>query len=132
MRRIACLLICLAVLAPAATPALAQQDPFGPLPQAAPSPTPTPETDDSGSLLGEDVGRTTLYIIAAALLVSFVVIGWWISRDARRTLPRHAVSDEAARRRADPKERHRREREKERARKKTKAQRQARKAHRKR
>ena len=131
MRRIACLLICLAVLAPAA-PALAQQDPFGPLPQTPPTPAPTPETDNGGSLLGDDVGRTTLYIIAGALLVTFVVIGWVISRDARRTLPRHTVSDEAARRRADPKERHRREREKERARKKTKAQRQARKAHRKR
>ena len=64
--------------------------------------------------------------------MSFVFIGWFISRDARRTLPRHTVSDEAVRRRSDPKERHRREREKERARKKTKAQRQARKAHRKR
>jgi len=131
MRRIACLLVCLAVLAPAA-PALAQQDPFGPLPQTPPTPAPTPETDDGGSLLGDDVGRTTLYIIAGALIVSFVFIGWFISRDARHTLPRHAVSDEAARRRADPKVRHRREREKERARKKTKAQRQARKAHRKR
>jgi hypothetical protein len=131
MRRLACLLLCLALLVPAA-PALAQDNPFGPLPQAAPTETPTPDTDDSGSVLGQDVGRTTLYLIAGALLVTFVVIGWWISRDARRTLPQHMVSDEAARRRADPHERHRRQREKQRARKKTRAQKQARKAHRRR
>jgi hypothetical protein len=130
MRRLACLLLCLALLAPAA-PALAQESPFGPLPQPAPTTAPVPE-DDGGSVLGEDVGRTTLYLIAGAILVAFVFIGWFISRDARRSLPRHQVSETAERRRADPKERHRREREKERARKKTKAQRQARKAHRKR
>ena len=83
-------------------------------------------------MLGQDVGRTTLYLIAGALLVAFVFIGWFISRDARRTLPQHRVSDEAERRRHDPHERHRRQREKERARKKTRAQKQARKAHRKR
>ena len=131
MRRLTGLLLCLALLVPAA-PALAQNDAFGPLPQAAPTETPTPETDDTSSVLGQDVGRTTLYLIAGGLLVAFVFIGWWISRDARRTLPQHMVSDEAARRRNDPHERHRRQREKERARKKTRAQKQARKAHRKR
>ena len=130
MRRLACLLLCLALLAPAA-PALAQSNPFGPLPQSAPTETPTPEPD-STNVLGQDVGRTTLYLIAGGLLVSFVFIGWWISRDARRALPQHRVSDEAERRRHDPRERHRRQREKERARKKTRAQKQARKAHRKR
>ena len=129
MRRIAALLFCFVLLAPAA-PALAQDSPFGPLPQPAPTATPTP--DDSSSILGQDVGRTTLYLIAGALLVAFVFIGWFISRDARRTLPQHRVSDEAERRRHDPRERHRRQREKERARKKTRAQKQARKAHRKR
>ena len=131
MRRIACLLACLALLAPAA-PAAAQDTPFGPLPPAAPTPAPTPEEDDGANVLGEDVGRSTLYVIGGGLILVFIVIGWVITRDARRTLPRHAVSEEAARRRADPRERHRREREKARARKKTKAQRQARKAHRKR
>jgi hypothetical protein len=131
MRRVTCLLLCLVLLLPAA-PALAQSDPFGPLPQAAPTETPTPDTDDGGSLLGEDVGRTTLYLIAGALLLTFVVIGWSISRDARRALHDAPRSAEAERRRHDPRERHRRQREKERARKKTRAQRQARKAHRKR
>ena len=83
-------------------------------------------------MLGQDVGRTTLYLIAAALLVFFVFVGWWISRDARRTLHEAPRSAEAERRRHDPHERHRRQREKERARKKTRAQKQARKAHRKR
>ena len=132
MRRIAALLLCLALLAPAApAPALGQSSPFGPLPEPAPTEVPTPD-DDSSNILGQDVGRTTLYLIAGALLVAFVFIGWSISRDARRTLPQHRVSDEAERRRHDPKERHRRQREKERARKKTRAQKQARKAHRKR
>jgi hypothetical protein len=130
MRRIACLLLCLALLAPAA-PALAQSSPFGPLPQPAePAPTPTP--DNTTNVLGKDVGRTTLYIIVGALLVTFVVIGWSISRDARRSLHESPRSTEAERRRHDPHERHRRQREKERARKKTRAQKQARKAHRKR
>jgi hypothetical protein len=130
MRRIAALLLCLALLVPAA-PALAQQSPFGPLPQPAPA-TPTPTPDNGTSLRGQDVGRTTLFLIAGALLVVFVVIGWSISRDARRALPEHGRSAEAERRRHDPHERHRRQREKERARKKTRAQKQARKAHRKR
>ena len=130
MRRIACLLLCFALFAPAA-PALAQSSPFGPLPQPAePAPTPTPDT--TTNVLGQDVGRTTLYLIAAALLVFFVFIGWWISRDARSTLHEDPRSAEAERRRHDPHERHRRQREKERARKKTRAQKQARKAHRKR
>ena len=130
MRRLAALLACFFLLAPAA-PALAQSSPFGPLPEAAPTATPTPE-DNSSNILGQDVGRTTLYLIAGALLVSFVFIGWWISRDARQTLHESPRSAEAERRRHDPRERHRRQREKERARKKTRAQRQARKAQRKR
>jgi hypothetical protein len=131
MRRAAALLLCFVVLAPAA-PALAQQSPFGPLPQPAPEETPAPTPDNSSNILGQDVGRTTLYLIAGALLVSFVVIGWWISRDARRTLHETPHSAEWERRRHDPRERHRRQREKERARRKTRAQKQARKAHRKR
>jgi hypothetical protein len=130
MRRLAALIACFVLLAPAA-PALAQTDAFGPLPQAAPTATPTPE-DNSSNILGQDVGRTTLYIILGCLLVSFVFIGWWISRDARSTLHESPRSAEAERRRHDPHERHRRQREKERARKKTRAQKQARKAHRKR
>ena len=130
MRRIAALLFCFVLLAPA-SPALAQSSPFGPLPQPA-EPTPTPTPDTNTNVLGQDVGRTTLYLIAGALLVAFVFIGWWISRDARSTLHEDPRSAEAERRRHDPHERHRRQREKERARKKTRAQKQARKAHRKR
>jgi hypothetical protein len=130
MRRIAALLFCFVLLAPAA-PALAQQSPFGPLPQPA-EPTPAPTPDTTTNVLGQDVGRTTLYLIAAALLVFLVFIGWWISRDARATLHEDPRSAEEERRRHDPHERHRRQREKERARKKTRAQKQARKAHRKR
>jgi Zn-dependent protease with chaperone function len=129
MCRIAALLLCFVLLAPAA-PALAQDNPFGPLPQPAPTETPTPDT--TSNILGQDVGRTTLYLIAGALIVSFLFIGWWISRDARQTLHESPRSAEAERRRHDPRERHRRQREKERARKKTRAQKQARKAHRKR
>jgi hypothetical protein len=129
MRRIAALLLCFVLLAP--TTALAQNSPFGPLPQPG-EPTPTPTPDTSTNVLGQDVGRTTLYLILAALLVFFVFIGWWISRDARQVLHEDPRSAEAERRRHDPHERHRRQREKERARKKTRAQKQARKAHRKR
>ena len=129
-RRIALLTTALALALSA--PAAAQTNPFGPLPQPAPTEAPTPD-DNTSNILGQDVGRTTLYLIAGALLVSFVFIGWWISRDARRTLPQQGRrSDEVERRRHDPHERHRRQREKERARKKTRAQKQARKAHRKR
>jgi len=70
--------------------------------------------------------------MGTSLIVAFVFIGWWISRDARQTLHESPRSAEAERRRHDPRERHRRQREKERARKKTRAQKQARKAHRKR
>jgi hypothetical protein len=130
MRRIASLLLCLAALAAPAS-ALAQSSPFGPLPQSGPAATPTPE-DSGTSVLGQDVGRSTLYLIGGGFLIAFVAIGWFISRDARRTLPQGAESEALKERRADPRERHRRQREKERARKKTRAQRQARKAHRKR
>src|SRR3954453_20098908 len=131
MRRIACLLTCLCLIVPAA-PALGQNSPFGPLPQPAPAtPTPTPD-DNSTNVLGQDVGRSTLYLIAGALLVTSVFTGWWIPRAARRSLHAAPRSAEAERRRHDPHERHRRQREKERARRKTRAQKQARKAHRKR
>ena len=63
MRRIALLLLCATfLLAPAGT-VLAQTSPFGPLPEAAPSPTPVPD-DNTSNVLGQDVGRSTLYAIA--------------------------------------------------------------------
>ena len=130
MRRIALLLLCATfLLAPAGT-VLAQTSPFGPLPEAAPSPTPTPD-DNTSSVLGQDVGRSTLYAIAGGLLVVFIGIIWFISRDARNTLPADR-RDAAAPEKLTPAERRKREKHRARARQKTKAQKAARKAHRKR
>ena len=125
MARLAALLTVLALLVPAPG-AFAQTDPFGPI-QA----TPTPE-DNNTSVLGQDVGRSTLYIIAGGFLVAFIAIGWWISRDARRSIVREHP-EEATAHGPDPKERGRqRERAKAQARARTKRQKAARKAHRKR
>jgi hypothetical protein len=90
VRRVLVLTAILALLAPAAAIAQAQ-NPFGPLPPAEPEPAPPPEEQDDP--LGEDVGRTTLYVIGGALLVAFVGVGVYISRDARRSLPKGARSD---------------------------------------
>jgi hypothetical protein len=130
MRRIALPLLCATFLLAPAPAALAQTSPFGPLPDAAPAATPTPD-DDTSSVLGQDVGRSTLYAIAGGFLIAFIAIGWFISRDARQTLPaerRNAPAPE----KLTPAERRKRERHKARARQKTKAQKAARKAHRKR
>jgi hypothetical protein len=130
MRRIALLLLCATFLLAPAPAAVAQTSPFGPLPDAAPAATPTPD-DDTSSVLGQDVGRSTLYAIAGGFLIAFIAIGWFISRDARQTLPaerRNAPAPE----KLTPAERRKRERHKARARQKTKAQKAARKAHRKR
>ena len=130
MRRIALLLLCATfLLAPAGT-VLAQTSPFGPLPEAAPSPTPVPD-DNTSNVLGQDVGRSTLYAIAGGLLVVFIGIIWFISRDARRALPADRRETKAPAH-LSPAERRKRERHKSRARQKTKAQKAARKAHRKR
>ena len=78
MLRVLALLLCavaLALSAPGA--ALAQNNPFGPVP------TETPEVENTGA---DDVSRTTLYLIAAGVLVGVVTIGVLISRDARRSL----------------------------------------------
>ena len=93
MIRIAVLLALAAVLvAPAA--ALAQNqpnNPFGPLPPSQPTPAPTQEAPENPA--DDDVGRTTLYVIAGALLIAFIGVGVFISRDARRALPRAARGD---------------------------------------
>jgi hypothetical protein len=84
VRRTLVIALLLALLAPAA--AVAQGGgPFSPLPPAQPTPAPTAAPSSNGSSdLG---GRNTLYLIGAALLVSFIAIGVFISRDARRSLP---------------------------------------------
>jgi hypothetical protein len=130
MRRIALLLLCATCLLAPAPVVLAQTSPFGPLPEAAPNPTPTPD-DNTSNVLGQDVGRSTLYAIAGGFLIAFIAIGWFISRDARNTLPADR-RDTRAPEHLTPAERRKREKHRARARQKTKAQKAARKAHRKR
>lgn len=82
------LVLVLVVVALLATPsgALAQgafDDTPLPPPTQSPAPTPAPLNDPNG----DDIGRKTLYLMGAALLVSFAGIGWWITRDARQSLP---------------------------------------------
>jgi hypothetical protein len=84
MRRLAVLLLVLGLLAPAPA-ALAQSSPFGPLPQAPPAETPAP-TAVENSAAQDDVGRSTLLLIAAGVMVVFVGLGIAITRDARRNL----------------------------------------------
>jgi hypothetical protein len=83
-RRIALITTVLALAC--AAPAAAQTNPFGPLPQAAPTqqpdltPQPTATPDDGGT------GKQTLFLIGGVLIVGFGIMGWFISRDARRGL----------------------------------------------
>jgi len=122
--RLAWLLVSLAVLAPAA-PVLAQDgNPFdGQLPPSQPTPAPTVEPVEDPNA---GFGRETLWIIGGALLVSFIGIGIWISRDARRVLPADERDDRRGPRDQGP---HRHERQaKAKARAKGRAQRRARKA----
>jgi hypothetical protein len=81
-RRIALLTTVLALAL--ATPAAAQQNPFGGLPQPAPTVTAAP-TATATSTSG-DSSRSTLFIIGAILVVGFAIMGWFIARDARRGL----------------------------------------------
>jgi hypothetical protein len=102
LRRTLVIVLALALLAPAA--ALAQNNqnqaaptrgdqgtpapPFQPLPPPQPTPVPTAEPEDEGFLDSEIGGTSTLYVIAAALLIAFIAIGMFISRDAQRSLPK--------------------------------------------
>jgi hypothetical protein len=83
-RRIALLTTLLALAL--AMPAAAQQNPFGPLPQAAPTETPvaTPVSNTSDD---NNTGRNTLFLIGGALIVGFLAMGWFIMRDARQAIP---------------------------------------------
>jgi hypothetical protein len=124
-RALLVVLVC-ALLVPSA--AFAQGDAFGPLPQAAPTETPTPAQDNSNDSLTSDLGgRTTLFVIMGGLLIAFIGIGVFISRDARRALPKHHRPDH--RLREEGPHRHKRQ-AKERARQRTKAQRVARRKNR--
>ena len=123
-RRIA-LITTVLVLALAA-PAGAQSGAFGPLPPAEPTPTATVE-----SPLGRRWRdrRSSLFIIGGALIVGFGVMGWFIMRDARRSLPEDERAGPGHRGEAPHKHQ---QHAKAKHRAKTRAQRQARKAHRKR
>jgi hypothetical protein len=130
IRRTLVIALVLALLAPAAALAQTNQQPggaFGPLPQAAPTATPTPDQGND-SLTSDLGGRETLYVIGAALLVAFFAIGIFISRDARRLLPESRRPDSRRLREEGP-HRHKRE-AKARARARTKAQREARRRNR--
>jgi hypothetical protein len=124
-RRIALITTVLALVL--AAPAGAQSGPFGPLPPAEPTPvaTETPTSLDNGET---SVG--TIFLIGGALLAGFGVIGWFIMRDARRSLPSDERSSGRRLREEGPHKHQKHAKEKARA--KTRAQKQARKAHRKR
>jgi hypothetical protein len=78
MRRLPVLvLLSLALLAPSAH---AQSNPF---PTPTPSATAAPST---GTTPGDDTSDRTLLLIAGAVLLVFVGIGWYITRDARKNL----------------------------------------------
>jgi pyruvate/2-oxoglutarate dehydrogenase complex dihydrolipoamide acyltransferase (E2) component len=129
MRRLAVLLTLFAVAAPAPL-AFAQTDPenpFGPLPQAAPAETPTP-TPPPTAEAQDDTDRTLLFAIGGGLLVLFLVIARVITRDARYTLKSQG-RDEAPRLREQGPHRHARQ-AKAKARARTKAQRRARRQNR--
>lgn len=87
MARLAALLATLALLLPAPL-ALAQTGggggAFSPLPPAQPAETPTPEPVDTDP--SDDISRETLFLIAAGVIGSFFLLGWLITRDARRNL----------------------------------------------
>jgi hypothetical protein len=120
LRRIAPIALMLALAAPATALAQTQQQqpprqtptnpsqPFSPLPPAQPTPAPTPEPEDDGFLDSEISGTSTLYVIAGVLLVAFVGIGMFISRDARKSLPAGHRPD-ARRLRDEGPHRHKRE-----------------------
>ena len=84
VRALALLTVLALLLAPAA--AVAQNDPFGPIPQAPPeeqAPPPDEEEDDDGGTL---TVRGTLALAGGALLL-VVGLGVFILRDARRRAP---------------------------------------------
>jgi hypothetical protein len=129
LRRTAVIALLLALLAPAAAVAQTQPtEPFSPLPPAQPTPAPTAEPEDEGFLDSEIGGTSTLYVIAGALLIAFIAIGMFISRDARRSLPA-AHRPDARRLREEGPHKHKRE-AKARARARSKAQKAARRRNR--
>jgi hypothetical protein len=98
MSRLLCLLVLVAALAVPAS-ALAQSDPFGPLPPADSGATPAPTAVPGNTTTTEDnTGPSTVLLIGGGLVLLFAVIGTVIVRDARRNVPeselRHGLRDE--------------------------------------
>ncbi len=137
LRRSVLIALVLALLVPAAagaqeaTPTAEPSNPtqpFSPLPPAQPTPEPTVAPEDDGFLDSEISGTSTLYVIAGVLLIGFVAIGMFISRDARRSLPKNHRPDGPRLREEGP-HKHKRE-AKSKARARTKAQKAARRRNR--
>jgi hypothetical protein len=128
MRRLATMTLVIALLAPSV--ALAQSNPFGPLPQAA-TPEPTPVATPRSIADQDSLSKTTLLLIGLGVLVVFVGIGVTITRDARSSLTeedRRALERREREREAVQKKQ--RQTAKTKARQKGRQQRQARKANR--
>ena len=126
--RLAILICCLGVLlAPAVAPAQ-DGNPFdAQLPPAQPTPAPTVEPIDNPN--DDAFGRETLWLIGGGIAIAMLAFGFWITRDARSSLPRGDGRTEQRQRDQGP---HKHERQaKAKARAKGRAQRQARKASRK-
>ena len=127
MTRLFVLLLVVASFAPAA-PALAQSNPFGPLPPSAPAPTPTPEEPAAPG--DDDISRDTMFLIAVGVILVFFVLGWAITRDARRSLTDDDRRQLEREERRDDVRQHQRRSAKSKARQKAKRQRDARKRNR--
>src|SRR5918997_6898906 len=91
LHRLAVLTCLIVLLAPAG--ALAQDgNPFdAQLPPAQPTPAPTVEPPPDPN---DGFGRETLWIIGAGVAVAMVAFGFWITRDARASLPRGSRESE--------------------------------------
>ena len=90
-------LLCVLLLCAPAT-ALAQDNPFGPIPPAPPQQTAPPDDGDSGGLDDEDEGlsRRQEILIGLAGLILLFGIGYAIVRDARSAAPEehHLTAEE--------------------------------------
>lgn len=130
MRRLAALLAAFALCALPVPGALAQGNPFGPIPpapQPTATPTPAPSAEEG------DVSRTLLLGIAGGVAVIFLFIGIYITRDARSHLTEDDRRNlEPERDRTEKEQKGRSEDARRRARAKTKAQKRARKVQRRR
>jgi hypothetical protein len=86
-RLLALTLLCLLLGATAAVPAaLAQSDPFGPIPQAPPE-QPEPQPVQLGQEEDDGLNATQELLIGIAGIVLLFGIGWAIIRDARSAAP---------------------------------------------